>query len=140
MSRSGYNDFDGDNWGLIRYRGAVNSALRGKRGQTFLREMVAALDALPKRRLGKEDLISEEGDVCALGAVRWYRGQDLCDLDPDNSEAVAAEFDIADAMAREIVFENDEPWSYPDRSSVERFRRMRAWASRNIRQDKRADA
>ena len=139
MSRSGYSD-SLDNWDLIRYRGAVKSALRGKRGQAFLREMVAALDALPKPRLGADDLISAEGDVCALGAVRWYRGEDLCDIDPHDSETVAAQFGIADAMAREIVFENDEPWGYPERSSAERFRRMRAWASRNIRQYEGADA
>lgn len=44
MSRSGYND-DCDGWALIRWRGAVNSAINGKRGQAFLRELVAALDA-----------------------------------------------------------------------------------------------
>jgi hypothetical protein len=37
MSRSGYSD-DLENWSLIRWRGAVASAIRGRRGQAFLRE------------------------------------------------------------------------------------------------------
>lgn len=32
MSRCGYSD-DYDQWALIRWRGAVESAIRGKRGQ-----------------------------------------------------------------------------------------------------------
>ena len=34
MSRSGYTD-ECDGWELVRWRGAVNSAIRGKRGQAF---------------------------------------------------------------------------------------------------------
>jgi hypothetical protein len=41
MSRSGYSD-DCDGWALIRWRGAVNSAIKGRRGQQALREIVAA--------------------------------------------------------------------------------------------------
>jgi len=47
MSRSGYSDDCDDQWSLICWRGAVKSAIRGKRGQAFLKEMLAALDALP---------------------------------------------------------------------------------------------
>ncbi|KGC50992.1 hypothetical protein DO66_5867 [Burkholderia pseudomallei] len=36
MSRSGYSD-DCGGWSLIRWRGAVNSAIKGARGQKFLR-------------------------------------------------------------------------------------------------------
>jgi hypothetical protein len=46
MSRSGYDESCDDNWGLICWRGAVASALRGRRGQAFLRELVDALDAV----------------------------------------------------------------------------------------------
>jgi hypothetical protein len=46
MSRSGYSD-DHSEWDLIRWRGAVASAIRGKRGQAFLRELLVALDAMP---------------------------------------------------------------------------------------------
>lgn len=59
MSRSGYSDdYDGDNWDLIRWRGAVTSAIRGKRGQAFLREALAALDAMPEKQLIAGDLVA----------------------------------------------------------------------------------
>jgi hypothetical protein len=43
MSRSGYVD-DVDQKDLAMYRGAVASAIRGKRGQALLREMREAMD------------------------------------------------------------------------------------------------
>ena len=45
MSRSGYTDDydDGYEWANIRWRGAVKSAIRGKRGQATLK---AILDAM----------------------------------------------------------------------------------------------
>jgi hypothetical protein len=67
MSRSGYQDYT-DQWEVIRWRGAVRSAIRGKRGQAFLREMLAALDALPDKRLIRNEL-EVNGEYCALGAV-----------------------------------------------------------------------
>lgn len=48
MSRSGYSN-DGEN--IAMWRGQVASAIRGKRGQAFLRELVEALDAMPEKRL-----------------------------------------------------------------------------------------
>ena len=68
MSRSGYiDDFD-DQWSLICWRGAVKSAIRGKRGQSFLRELRDALDAMPIKKLISDDLV-RDGEVCAIGAV-----------------------------------------------------------------------
>ena len=67
MSRSGYSD-ECDGWDLIRWRGAVASAIRGQRGQAFLREMLSALDAMPEKRLISEEL-ERDGEVCAMGAV-----------------------------------------------------------------------
>ena len=75
MSRSGYSvDGDLDHWQLIRWRGAVNSAMNGKRGQAFLRELLDALDALPEPKLIDHDLVRYDGSTdtnlfCALGAV-----------------------------------------------------------------------
>ena len=45
MSRSGYSDDDEDGR-LAMWRGAVQSAIRGKRGQAALRELLTALDAM----------------------------------------------------------------------------------------------
>jgi hypothetical protein len=56
MSRSGYSDDCEDVLAWGRWRGRVASAIRGKRGQAFLKELLAALDALPEKRLVANDL------------------------------------------------------------------------------------
>lgn len=131
MSRSGYSE-DLDNWSLIRYRGAVQSAIRGKRGQAFLRELIDALDALPQKRLAPDSLQTSDGEFCALGAVGRSRGLDMSTMVDLDIETVAAKFGIADAMAREIVFENDETWYGPAGTPELRFSRVRSWAESSI--------
>ena len=131
MSRSGYTD-ECDGWALIRWRGAVQSAIRGKRGQALLVEMVRALDAMPDKRLVSGSLVTEDGDCCALGAVGLARGMaDLAQIDPDDREAVARAFGIAEAMAAEIMDVNDDngyDWIYTE---VEICGPLRRWDSRN---------
>ena len=133
MSRSGYvDDYDVDG-NINLYRASVERALRGKRGQRFLREMVAALDAMPVRELAEKTLV-EDGAVCALGAVALARGVDVSELDPEDAERVAKTFGIAESMAREIVFENDEDFGRnPFETPEARWVRMRAWAVANLR-------
>lgn len=130
MSRSGYSEDRDDQWALIRWRGAVASAIRGKRGQAFLHEMLDALDALPEKKLVALELESE-GQVCAIGAVGRSRGVDMKTLDPEDYEGVAAAFGVATPMAQEIVWMNDEagPWKETDE---QRFERMRRWVVRQI--------
>lgn len=126
MTRSGYHDDHEDHWSLIRWRGAVKSSLKGKRGQAFLRELVEALDALPVKELVPDSLQNECG-VCALGAVGVHRGMAMDALDPENMEAVCGAFGIADAMAREIVWLNDEA-GYYGQTPAARWLRVRQWA------------
>lgn len=133
MSRSGYVEDMEDQWQLIRYRGAVKSAMRGKRGQEFLKEIVAALDALPEPKLIGDSLVTPDGDYCTLGAVGKLRGLELQKLDPEDIETVAAKFGVADALAREIVFENDEAGWYKEDPEA-RFKRMHNWAQVHIKQ------
>lgn len=131
MSRSGYSD-DCEQWSLIRWRGAVSSALRGKRGQAFLRETLAALAALPEKKLVAEELESE-GAYCTLGAVGKARGLDLQKINPGDQEAVAEQFDISHAMACEIMFINDDfEWS---ETPEQRWHRMRNWVAAHILED-----
>lgn len=145
MSRSGYTDDVSDNWSHICWRGAVNSALRGKRGQAFLRELAEAMDAMPVKRLATEEL-QADGDFCTLGVVGNARGLNMAIIDPDDAEAVAAEFGIASAMTREIVYENDEHFGshqqQPDGTSKyvretpeQRWTRMRKWVDSNTKQE-----
>lgn len=132
MSRSGYCD-DLTNWSHICWRGAVASAIRGKRGQAFLKELLAALDALPEKRLIAWEL-QQKDQVCALGAVGKSRGLDMEDLDPEDHEKVAKAFDIPHALACEIMWENDEA-RYWEQTPEQRFKYVRDWVVRHIRSD-----
>lgn len=159
MSRAGYSDDCDDPLQLGRWRAAVRSALYGKRGQAFLREALAVLDAMPDKRLvaghlvfdgwqgpwpGDEIIVGGDvltdrrgielpmGSVCLLGAVGRARGTPMDKIDPDDIETVAPTFGIADAMAREIVYWNDEGG---DRNETpeQRWQRMRKWVAAQIK-------
>jgi hypothetical protein len=108
MSRSGYTDDNEDNWALICWRGAVKRSMRGSRGQAALRELAAAMDAMPNKSLAAESLVTEDGQFCTLGVLGQARGIDMNAIDPEDWDAVAAKFNLAPAMVREIVYENDE--------------------------------
>ncbi len=130
MSRSGYDDYIDDNWAAIKYRGQVASAIRGKRGQQFFRDLVAALDALPEKRLIAGEL-EHDGCVCAIGSVGWMRGVEMMNIDPDDADTVAIVFDIAHQLAREVVWENDEGGCWKE-TPERRWQRMRDWAESQI--------
>lgn len=139
MSRSGYVD-DLDDWSMIKWRGAVASAVNGRRGQAFLQDLAAALDAMPDKRLAAGSFKHTNGCHCTLGVLASARGIDtsLFDRDPDDldNEAVAESFGIAPSMAREIMFFNDEAYSYECALSADpdakRWELMRAWISDQI--------
>lgn len=154
MSRSGYVDDMDDQWAHIRWRGAVASAIRGKRGQAFLKEMLATLDAMPEKQLiahelvmmgdslderlivGADRLVTERGEgislggVCAIGAVGLARGIDMSKLDPEEPGPIAAAFGINEKMVREIVYMNDEGWY--GLTPEKRFAFMRSWVVSQI--------
>jgi hypothetical protein len=129
MSRSGYTD-DLETWDLIKWRGQVASAIRGRRGQIFLIDLLAALDAMPEKVLIVDDLQDAEGDVCAIGALGRARGIDMSKIDPEDPPQVAAAFDIAEQLAQEVVYENDE-WSRSE-TPQQRWTRMRRWVESRI--------
>ena len=130
MSRSNYSE-DLDNWAMIKWRGQVTSAIRGKRGQTLLRELAEAMDAMQEKELIASEL-EADGAHCALGAVGAKRGIDMSSLDPTDSMSVAAAFDVANALACEIVYINDEEGPYCGETDAERWTRVRAWVSEQI--------
>jgi hypothetical protein len=123
MSRSGYSE-DCEGWEWIRWRGAVASAIRGKRGQEFLRKLLAALDGLPVKRLIKHEL-EMDGEVCAIGAVGRMQGLDMSNIDPTEAEEVGAAFNIPPALVKEIVYVNDE-WCWRD-TPEQTFENVRKW-------------
>jgi hypothetical protein len=145
MSRSGYIEDCDDQWALIRWRGAVKSAIRGKRGQAFLREMLTAMDAMPVKRLIAHELeatdlipvshggVHEVEPVCAIGTVGKTRGIDMSKIDPEDYDTVAGKFGIASPMAREIAWKNDECGRSRE-TPEERFQRMRKWIVSQIKE------
>lgn len=138
MSRSGYSD-DCDGWALIRWRGAVASAIRGRRGQEFLKELLRIMDdtPLPERRL-IADQLEDGGQFCAIGLVGKARGVDMSKIDVEDRDAIAEAFGIAKALAAEIMFENDDEYGWrrisddPVADERNRFERMRDWVKRLV--------
>lgn len=124
MSRSNYSEDCDSEWDAIRWRGAVVSAIKGARGQAFLREAIAAMDAMPEKRLIAHEL-EAAGSVCTIGAVGAKRGTPMKEIDPEDYRAIARAFGIAPALAQEIMFWNDEAvWN---ETPEVRFSRMRRW-------------
>ena len=70
MSRSGYSDDEGEPGQFAMWSGQVASAIRGKRGQAFLREMAEAMDAMPDKRLIAHDL-RQSVEVGPSPSERW---------------------------------------------------------------------
>jgi len=124
MSRSGYSEDCDDVLMFGRWNAQVNSAIRGKRGQKFLLDLVNALDALPEPKLISDDL-EQDGAYCALGALGKYRGIDLDNLDTYEYEKLGSNFDIAEQLARETMYINDECGSKND---GQRWQTVRNWA------------
>ncbi len=56
MSRSGYIDDYDDPLVIGRWRGMVSSAVRGKRGQQFLKDLAVALDEMHEKKLIVKEL------------------------------------------------------------------------------------
>lgn len=128
MSRSGYS-YDCEHVGL--YRAGVERALKGKRGQAFLRELITSLDAMPEKALIAGELISESGACCAIGAVCKARSLDVSVIDYFDPEDVGKAVGISRSMAAEIEFMNDE-WADLNEPPQQRWQRMRKWASDNL--------
>lgn len=135
MSRSGYDeDGDWEWWPHIRYRGQVASATRGKRGQRALIELGIAMDVMQPKELHAGALRTSEG-VCSLGCLMESRGIDISGFEkrevPNGSTesgCVAEALDIAEPLAREVMFMNDVYGDTP----MARWSRVRQWVSTQI--------
>lgn len=138
MSRSGYSDdYSMENWSHIRWRGQVASAIRGKRGQAFLRELIDTLDAMPEKKLIANHLQDGE-NVCAIGSVGKRRGVDMTALDPHDYDTIAGTFGIAHQLVQEIEWMNDE--AFYGHTPEARWKFMRNWAEDNLAKARAAKA
>lgn len=138
--RSNYTEDYENEWQNIMWRGQVASAIRGKRGQALLRELVETLDAMPDKRLIRDELVADAPAfvppefarpmVCALGAVGIKRGIELKEIDPEDYNRIAETFNIAQQLVREIEWVNDDEarWASPER----RWQIVRDWAAEKM--------
>lgn len=142
MSRSGYSEDCGDDdpLALGRWRGQVESAIRGKRGQRFLFDLVMALARLPKPELISGEL-EEEGSYCALGALGVHRGVDtkalgIRDWEDGDWDKLGRAFDIASQLAQETMYVNDDRdrslWTTTKVTPEQRWVNVREWAIQNL--------
>lgn len=129
VSRHGYSD-GGDN--VAMWRGIIASATRGKRGQAFFRSLVEALDGMADKRLVEGELENAEGSVCALGCLGKARGLAIGSVDTEDWDKLGELFDIAPQLAQEVMYVNDDSWRVT--TPEERWRSVRAWAGRQIRE------
>ena len=136
MSRSGYSD-DCEYMGL--YRGAVDRAFAGKRGQSFLKELADAMDAMPEKKLISDELITSNGEMCTIGVVCKARGIDVSGVDVEDAECVGKLVGIARSMAAEIEYMNDEQGKY-DETPENRWTRMRKWIQSEIKEPKKEES
>jgi len=103
------------------YAQATKNAVNGKKGQAVLRELEAALLAMPVKRL-TTSFLAFEGDVCALGALAVHRkiakgvsrSDAIDELECRGATASTSvsfaehELKIVGSLAAEIAYTNDE--------------------------------
>ena len=111
------------------YRYAVDRAIKGKNGQQFFLDLVAALEAMPTKELISGDLIDADGRYCALGAVCASRGFEVSFLLAASSVELSDLLEIAEDLVKEILWQNDEGGDVIHQDSpVERWQLMYDWA------------
>lgn len=83
-------------------------SLKGKAGQLELRELEAALLALPEKRLIRGALVDDDGGVCAIACYGKHKGLDLTKFDPeDESDEVGIAGGMPRLVAWSVVALND---------------------------------
>ena len=156
MSRSGLSEDCDEQWMQALWIGQVRNATRGKRGQKFYRELLAAFDAMPAKELHAEVFDDpDDGKVCALGVLARARGIDATKFDPDDdqvAEELACDLDVAPCLARTVIWENDEGeygrtiWlrfeelhgerlAHITETPDQRWQRMRNWVAKQLKED-----
>lgn len=94
-------------------------SIRGKIGQRELRELEAALLALPDKRLIHGALTDDDGAVCAIAAYAKHKGVDLSKFDPEyDSDEVGIAAGMPALVAWKVValndIECDDVWEVAD--------------------------
>jgi len=136
----------------------VELGIKGKRGQKVLRELEAALLALPEKKLCDGELVAgawpddedefqrvvaQPPTYCALGSLlrhrlpeadpqEWVRDPDEDDLG-SSAEFVAEKLGLRFSLAWTIAFENDHGAPSWKETPEQRWERMLRWVRSNLR-------
>ncbi len=116
------------------YPGIMSPTIGIGRLDELLRDLIAALDAMPDKRLIPHDLIKrnevDKAEFCTLGAIGHAKGIDMTDIDPYDHETLSEKLNIATQLVQEIEFLNDETC---DSQPEKRWEQMRGWAVRRLK-------
>lgn len=106
-------------------------SLRGRSGQAELRELHAALVALPEKRLIFGSLVDDEGGVCAVGAYARHKGLSLSNFDPeDETDEVGIEAGMPRLVAWKVVEMNDIQFN--SLTPEQRYEKMLSWVESKL--------
>jgi hypothetical protein len=132
MSRISYSDEEDYPGQFELWQANCRRSIAGKQGQEELRELHAALIALPDKRLVHGELVSEDGEeVCAIGAYARRKGLDLSKFDPeDASDEVGITAGMPALVAWKVVEMNDVELSHV--TPEKRYERMLSWVEKQL--------
>jgi hypothetical protein len=126
--RIAYSEDEGFPGQFELWQANCDRSLHGKSGQRALRDLEAALLALPDKRLIVGLLTDDEGGVCAVGAYAQYKGVDLLQYDPeDSAELVGMAAGMPRLVAWAVVEHNDFIFDRDDPTPEERYTRVLHW-------------
>lgn len=107
-------------------------SLRGRAGQRELRELEAALLALPEKQLIHGSLTDDDGGMCAIACYAKHKGVDLSAFDPGRaSDKVGIAGGMPRLVAWRVVAEND--YDLASRTPRERYDAMLEWVREQLR-------
>lgn len=160
--RINYSDEEEAPGQFALWQANCNRSLQGKKGQVALRELEAALLALPEKRLIADKMVDADGEVCAIGALAKHKGRDLLaepHLGPDDEfdgegemEEIGVELGMPRLVAWKVVCKNDvdfsdselvvfegpyrwpaeRPNAYVPITPERRYQKMLAWVQRQL--------
>lgn len=154
--RIGYSDEEDYPGQFGLWQGNCQRSLKGKAGQAALRELKAALLALPSKRLIAENLVDAHGEVCAIGALAEFRGEitdEMIGQGEYDMEEVGIQLGMPRLVAWKVVEMNDlqfngtqllwaegpyrwpaeQPYYYVPVTPEERYERMLSWVQSQLK-------
>lgn len=141
MSRV-YVDYEMEPLDQGRWDHNLHQTIRGKKGQALLRDLERALVEMPEKRLIADDLVSETGECCTVGALCAYRKSKAEGLSFRQAALALPNIDTQELGEREglssplawfLVYQNDDSYEFGRLSPEDRYTQVLAWVRRVLR-------